>query len=112
MSNNPFMNFTTIAKYDYYCSKGTFVYLLQRLCLIRLLLTHISLALLFGDIGKQCSQIRCRKTRRLQMPQNAMSNQGLHCLLTGISIKNKIKWKSTPDTPKMTNGLVQYIRIE
>ena len=28
-----------------------------------------------------------------QMPQNVVSDQGLHSLLTGISIKNKIEMK-------------------
>ena len=46
------------------------------------------------------------------MPQNAASDQGLHCLLTGISIQNKMKTKSTQDTPKFGNGLVQLIRME
>ena len=38
--------------------------------------------------------------------QKAASDQGLHCLLIGISIKNKIKMKkSTPATHKNGNGL-------
>ena len=41
-----------------------------------------------------------------QMPQNATSDQGLHCLHSGITIK------STPDTPKVGNGLVQFARVE
>ena len=44
-------------------------------------LTHtVSLASHLWDIGKQCRP-------------NAASDQGLHCLLTGISIRNKIKMK-------------------
>ena len=54
-------------------------------------LTHISLASHFRDIGKQC---------------RPRSDAAEHCLLTGISIRNKIEMKSTPDTPKMGNGLV------
>ena len=42
------------------------------------------------------------------MLQNMASDQGLHCLLTGISIQNK----STPDTPKFGDGLVKLIRME
>ena len=47
-----------------------------------------------------------------QTPQNKASDRGLHCLLTGISIRNKMKWKSTPETPKSGNGLVQLIRMD
>ena len=45
--------------------------------------------------------------------QNAASDQGLYSLLTGISIQNRIKQnrKSTPDTPKTGNGLIQLIRM-
>ena len=39
-------------------------------------------------------------------PHNVASDQDLHCLLTGFSIKNR------PDTPKMTNGLVQHKTVE
>ena len=46
-----------------------------------------------------------------QMPQNVASDQDLHCLLTGISTQNRIKWKSTPDTPKIGNGLIRLIRL-
>ena len=46
------------------------------------------------------------------MPHGVASDQGLHCLLTGFSIKNRIKTKNRPDTPKMTNGLVQHITVE
>ena len=44
----------------------------------------------------------------------AASDQGLHCLLTGNSIKNKIKIENddAPDTPKFGNGLVQLIGVE
>ena len=47
-----------------------------------------------------------------QVPQNALSDQDLHYLLTGICIRNLIKYKSTPYTPKIGNGLVQSIRME
>ena len=47
------------------------------------------------------------------MTHNIVSDQGLHCLRTGISIKNRIKVKKNrPDTPKMTHGLVQHITVE
>ena len=54
-------------------------------------LTHISLAFLFGDRGKQC--------------------RGLHCLHAGdlSKIDTKMKIKNTPDTLNIGNGLVQYI---
>ena len=45
-----------------------------------------------------------------QMPHNVASDQGLHCLLTGFSIKDKIK--VTKMTSYMTNGLVQHIIVE
>ena len=46
------------------------------------------------------------------MPHHVASDQGLHCLLTGFSIKNRIKQQNRPDTPKMTYGLVQQITVE
>ena len=46
------------------------------------------------------------------MPHNVASDQGLHCLLTGFSIKYRIKATNKPDIPKMTNGLVQHITVE
>ena len=46
------------------------------------------------------------------MPHNVASDQGLHCLLTGFSIKNEYRQQNRPDTPKMTNGLVQHITVE
>ena len=45
----------------------------------------------------------CKQSR----PRSGSSNG----LLTGISIQNKIK-KSTPDTPKIGNGLVQLIKMD
>ena len=45
--------------------------------------------------------------------QNETSDQGLHYLLTRISIRNRIKMKKiTPDTPKIGNGLSQLIRMD
>ena len=41
-----------------------------------------------------------------------MSDHGLHCLLTGVSIRKKNQIKNTPDTPKIENGLVQLIKLE
>ena len=35
-----------------------------------------------------------------QMPHNVASDQGLHCLLTGFSIKNRIKAQNGPNTLK------------
>ena len=47
------------------------------------------------------------------MPHDVASDQGLHCLLIGFSIQNRIKvTKNSPDTPKMTTGLVQHITME
>ena len=46
------------------------------------------------------------------MPHNVASNQGLHCLLTGFSIKNRIKPQNRSDAPKMTNRLIQHITVE
>ena len=40
------------------------------------------------------------------------SNLGLHCLLTGLPIKNRIKVTNRPDIPKMTDELVQYMTVE
>ena len=51
--------------------------------------------------------------RQTVQTQNAASDQGLHCLLTGISITHKIKNEnSTPDTLNIGNGLFQLIRME
>ena len=46
-------------------------------------LTHTSLASHFWDMGNSADPD--------QMPQNAASDLGLHRLLTGISIRNRIK---------------------
>ena len=46
------------------------------------------------------------------LASHVASNQGLHCLLTGFSIKNRIKRQNRSDTPKMTNELVQHITVE
>ena len=46
-------------------------------------LTHSYLETCKRVIGKQC--------RLDQMPHNKASDQGLHCLLTGFSIQNRIK---------------------
>ena len=40
------------------------------------------------------------------------TDQGLHCLLPGISIQNRIKMKRTPDTPKIGNGHTQKIGMD
>ena len=65
------------------------------------ILTHISLSLLFWDLGKQCRPDQTPQNAAsgpVQTPQNAASgsaasNQDLYCLLTGISIQNQIKMK-------------------
>ena len=44
-----------------------------------------------------------------QTPHYVASEQGLHCLLTGFSIKIEQKRQNRPDISKMTNGLVQHI---
>ena len=49
-------------------------------------LTHISLASLCWE-PRQTVQTKIRRRRT----QNAASDQGLHCLLIGISIRNRIK---------------------
>ena len=41
-----------------------------------------------------------------------MSDQDLHCLLTGNSIKNKMKIENCTTHPKFGNGLVQLISME
>ena len=69
----------------------------------KITLTHILLASHFWGIGKQC--------RPRQTPQNTASDQGLHCFLTGISIKNMIKMKKYTRDPLMKNGLIQLIRM-
>ena len=53
---------------------------------IRHTLTHISLVSLLLDLGKQYRH-------------RAASDQGLHSLLTGISIRNKIKMKKYTTHP-------------
>ena len=50
------------------------------------ILTHISPVSHFWDVGKQC---------RLR----SASDQGLHCLLTGISITNEVKMKKYTRRP-------------
>ena len=68
------------------------------------LLTHISLASHFWDIGQQSDQE--------QTWQNAASDQGLHCLLTGISIRNRIKMTKYTRHPKIGSERVQLIRMK
>ena len=46
------------------------------------------------------------------MPHNVATDVSLHCLLTGVSIKNSIKATNRLDTPKMTNGVIQHITME
>ena len=51
------------------------------------MLTHINLASYFWDIDKQCR------------PRSDAAEQVLHCLLTGISIRNRIKMKKYTRRP-------------
>ena len=47
------------------------------------------------------------------IPGSGAAEHVLNCLHTGISIKNEIKMKIyTKHTPKIGNGLVQFIRME
>ena len=47
------------------------------------------------------------------MPHNVASDQGLQCLLTGFSIKNRIKSDKIDLAPIiMTNGLVLYKTVK
>ena len=48
----------------------------------------------------------------IQMPQNVASDQGLHNLLTGISVQNRIKMKTSSRNPKARNGFVPTIRMD
>ena len=78
----------------------TMLFRLYTAILLRIMiqsLTHISLASHFWDIGKWCKP-------------RSKSDLGLHCLLTGISIWNRIKIKKY--TPKTGNGLIQLIRVD
>ena len=54
-------------------------------------LTHISLASHFWVLANGADPD--------QTPQNAASDKGLHCLLTGISIQNRTKMKKIHLTP-------------
>ena len=55
-------------------------------------------------IGKQCDQDRT--------PHDVASDQGLHCLISGFSKKNELKRQNRPDIPKITNELIQHIRVK
>ena len=47
-----------------------------------------------------------------QTPQNAMSEQGIHCLLTGISMRYTKRRKNPTEKPKTTNKFVQMNRLD
>ena len=47
-----------------------------------------------------------------QTSHNVASDQSLYCLLTGFSIKNRIKRQNRPNTFKMTNEIIQHITAE
>ena len=46
------------------------------------------------------------------MPYNVGSDYGLHCLLSGFSIKNDIKVTKIDHPSKMTNRLFENITVE
>ena len=46
-----------------------------------------------------------------QMPHNVVSDQGPLCLPTGFSIKNRIKVKNRPDTPKMIKDSSNILQL-
>ena len=49
----------------------------------------------------------------VQTPQNVVSDQSLHCLLTGFSMQNMGKSENIHKKPlKMRNGLTQMIRMD
>ena len=54
-------------------------------------------------MGKKCRPISDA------ISYHVASDQDLYCLLTGFSIKNRIKATNIPD---MTNGLAQHIVVE
>ena len=45
---------------------------------------------------------------------NSASDQSLYCLLTRISVENKLKMKTktATDTPLIKNGIVRLIRMD
>ena len=64
-------------------------------------ITHISLATLVWDLGKQCR------------PRSDAAERSVYTVcFQEFLFEMKLKWKSTPDTPKIRNGLVQLIRME
>ena len=48
----------------------------------------------------------------LQTPQNAASDQGLHCLFSGISLQNTVKIKTSNPPPKSRYGLIYMARMD
>ena len=46
------------------------------------------------------------------MPHNVASYQGLHCLLTGFPIKNRIKVTKQTQHPLNNSRLVQHVTVE
>ena len=47
----------------------------------------------------------------VQTPQNAASELGQHCVLSGISEQTTIKLQHPPGTPKSRNRFIQMIRV-
>ena len=69
--------------------------------LIVLLLTHISLASYFWDIGKQ------------YRPRWDAAERGVSSESTLFAYRYFYKkWKNTPDSPKIESGLVQMIMLK
>ena len=54
----------------------------------------------------------CKRCRPIQTPQLAASELGQHCLLTGISMQNTVKIKTSLETSHTRNELIQMIRID
>ena len=48
----------------------------------------------------------------VQMLKHVASDQGLHCLHTGIFHAKYSKWENISETPKATNGLMKMIKID
>ena len=56
--------------------------------------------------GKPVLETYANRADPVQMPLNAASDQGLHYLLTTISMQNSVRMKTGTRTPKNLNGLI------
>ena len=90
VNNKKFEKFVILVSWSYACGRfrGRFhnILIMHSTVNMDLVLTHFyreTLKTLKIVIGKQC--------RLGSDPHNVASDQGLHCLLTGFSIKNRIK---------------------